>query len=382
MHKNILIIYFENLLPADTGSKKNTFNLLCALRKSGFNITLFCCYSAQPNHSDIRQYVDRLIELKNPLSKWIFKLPNALFNLFEKNPIKQNALLKFILRRELKSEFKKCDTILLNYVNYADIIPNDCYSKSILFTHDLLYYRIQQFYNQKGNLDQHVAAVKKSELALLNKFSKVLVVADYELALLKSEGFSQNKLFNIGAPQEVTHLPCIEFPYYFGFIGGKYEKNVEALKKFINEFYIHFSDKPFAVAGSVGTVPEIKELTAKYANIKVLGFVDDLTYFYSNVRFIAATLPMGSGIKIKVLEALSFGKIVLGTDKAFEGINPLHLVHAIDVQKIEDAQNLKSLLLKYEEQDNYVEMGEQAKKLVLDNFSQQRLFQPLIESIK
>jgi glycosyltransferase involved in cell wall biosynthesis len=382
MGKNILIIYFENLLPADTGSKKNTFNLLCALKKSGFNITLFCCYSDQPNHADIHQYVDRLIELKNPLSKWIYKLPNAFFNLFEKNPIKQNALLKFILRKELKSEFKKCDTILLNYVTYADIIPDNCFSKSILFTHDLLYYRTQQFYNQKGNLDQHVAAVKSTELALLRKFNQVLVVADYELAILKTEGFANDKLFNIGAPQEVTNLPYIEFPYYFGFIGGKYEQNVEALKKFINEYYVHFSDKTFAVAGSVGSVSEIKELVAKFPNIKVLGFVDDLVQFYSNVRFIAATLPMGSGIKIKVLEALSFGKIVLGTDKAFEGVNPLHLVHAIDVQKIEDVQYLKSLLLKYEEKSTYVEMAEQAKKLVEDNFSQQRLFQPLIDTIK
>lgn len=136
MGKSILNIYIENLLPADTGSKKNTFNLLCALKKSGFNITLFCCYSSAPNHADIHQYANQLIEINNPLSNWLLKLPNAFFNLFEKNPIKQKRLLKFILKQKLQSEFKKCDAILLNYVHFSEIIPENCLAKSLLVKYE------------------------------------------------------------------------------------------------------------------------------------------------------------------------------------------------------------------------------------------------------
>lgn len=382
MAKSIIIIYFENLLPADTGSKSNTFNLLKTLKEKGFEITLFCCYTDTANHPEISKYVDKLIEIKNPLSNWLYKIANRIFNFLVKNPIRQNIVLKLILRRMLKDQFVKHDYILFNYVIFSEIIPDELFAKSILFTHDIVYYRYQQWYNQNGDMNALVEAVKTKELSQLNKFWKVLVVADYEERLLELEGFDSTKVYNIGAPQEITDLVYKNFPYYFGFLGGKYEQNVVALKKFLLEYYVHCSDKTLAIGGGIGSVPEIKELIKDFPNIKVLGFVDDLESFYDNVRFIVATLPMGSGIKIKVVEAMSYGKIVIGTDKAFEGVNPVHLTHVVDVQKLSSATALIEVLRNYEALEAYEKMSADAKSLIRENFSYEKLFNPLIESIK
>ena len=64
-------------------------------------------------------------------------------------------------------------------------------------------------------------------------------------------------------------------------------------------------------------------------SIEFLGRVDDLTELYYNCNFILAPILGGAGMKIKVIEAIAHSKTVVGTPKAFDGINVSNRLSAL-----------------------------------------------------
>lgn len=54
-------------------------------------------------------------------------------------------------------------------------------------------------------------------------------------------------------------------------------------------------------------------------NIHVLGRVDDLSAYYKSADLVIAPILSGGGMKVKVCEAMNYGKYVFGTDEAFAG---------------------------------------------------------------
>ena len=59
------------------------------------------------------------------------------------------------------------------------------------------------------------------------------------------------------------------------------------------------------------------------------GFVDDLPKEIANAKFVVCPILYGAGVKIKLFEALSYGKLVLANSKALEGTlfeNGKHLI--------------------------------------------------------
>ncbi|WP_069472607.1 glycosyltransferase family 4 protein [Candidatus Marithrix sp. Canyon 246] len=59
-------------------------------------------------------------------------------------------------------------------------------------------------------------------------------------------------------------------------------------------------------------------------HIIITGFVDDLRVYLEKAQLYVSPLRFGSGIKNKILEALSMGKIVVGSKVSFEGIEVQH----------------------------------------------------------
>jgi len=54
-------------------------------------------------------------------------------------------------------------------------------------------------------------------------------------------------------------------------------------------------------------------------NIEVIGFVNSLEEYYLKSDFVIAPIFFGAGMKVKIAEAMMYGKSVLGTNEAFEG---------------------------------------------------------------
>ncbi|WP_417070249.1 glycosyltransferase [Niveibacterium terrae] len=77
-----------------------------------------------------------------------------------------------------------------------------------------------------------------------------------------------------------------------------------------------------------GRNPPEALVRAAPANVRFIGFVDSLADFYAQCTVVVAPLLSGGGVKIKVAEALSYGKAVVTTSVGAEGMELEDGVHA------------------------------------------------------
>jgi hypothetical protein len=117
----------------------------------------------------------------------------------------------------------------------------------------------------------------------------------------------------------------------FGLVGARNNINLVNIRAFLEaaRLYVERTLLPcrFIVAGSCcddlagDRLPSFVEL---------LGRVESLDEFYSNVDVVLAPMTFSTGLKIKVGEALNLCKAIIAHAHAFEGYAPTHPFHTLD----------------------------------------------------
>ncbi len=91
--------------------------------------------------------------------------------------------------------------------------------------------------------------------------------------------------------------------------------------------------------------PEVQALSV-LDGISVSGLVEDIRPFYQNARVVIAPLRAGGGTRLKILEAMSFGRAVVSTRLGAEGLNVVDGEHLLIADEpVEFADKIISLLL-------------------------------------
>jgi glycosyltransferase involved in cell wall biosynthesis len=76
-----------------------------------------------------------------------------------------------------------------------------------------------------------------------------------------------------------------------------------------------------AVCGKVCQQPDVIQVASHYPNVSLLGFVDDIDQIYRRSQ--AAVSPVvGTGLKIKIVDALAKGKPVFASPSSLAGLPP------------------------------------------------------------
>ena len=108
------------------------------------------------------------------------------------------------------------------------------------------------------------------------------------------------------------------------FVGNfSYEPNVDAALYFSRKIFpLILKDVPDAKLFLVGNAPppEICSLTSN-EQIEVTGRVASLIPFYKHADVVVCPLRIGGGVKVKVLEALGFGKAIVSTSVGAQGLD-------------------------------------------------------------
>lgn len=119
-------------------------------------------------------------------------------------------------------------------------------------------------------------------------------------------------------PIEEQHILSLkkDSPGYLLFIGSNFWANVEGLEFFFNKIASHI-DIGVKIIGSVcdsfigKSIPD---------NVELLGRVDNLDEYYANATAIISPILSGSGTKTKTIEALRYGKTIIGSEEALMGV--------------------------------------------------------------
>ena len=214
------------------------------------------------------------------------------------------------------------DVVLANYAWMAPAVrvAHQSQPPFAVLTHDV---RHRQLHLVDGKpveiLNEHMSA--QTELASLQS-------ADAIIAIQSTEGRVFERLLPgkkvVVAPMPVRPrpLPVPAEPTVL-FVGSQHGPNITGLHWFIkNVWPLIRQNTPLArllIAGSV-----CREFPSPQPEgVEVLGRLPDLASAYARASVVIAPILQGSGIKIKILEAASFGRACVTTSVGLEGLESL-----------------------------------------------------------
>ena len=102
----------------------------------------------------------------------------------------------------------------------------------------------------------------------------------------------------------------------------RHPPNVKGIDRFVSDEWpkvrASFPAAEYWVVGG-GCPEDVRTRWVKVPGVKVLGFVDDLASVYAAANAVVCPIYSGSGTCIKTVEALMYGRVVIGSPFAFRG---------------------------------------------------------------
>ncbi|MDA9952540.1 glycosyltransferase family 4 protein [Chitinophagales bacterium] len=137
------------------------------------------------------------------------------------------------------------------------------------------------------------------------------------------QGVTRNPIKCIPVALDIFEKAALPSRFSVGFLGGlDWQPNVDGVKWFLKEVW-----KPFVADGKNVQLQIAGRNTPKemfswdYNKVTVLGEVASAQAFLNSQSVIIVPLFSGSGMRVKIIEAMAFGKCILSTTIGAEGIN-------------------------------------------------------------
>ncbi len=209
--------------------------------------------------------------------------------------------------------------------------------------------------------------LKNFELQATKNIDGILTISASDALLLKNEGVDtaiQNIPFSIELP--IDKATCL--PDHYFFIGAynwkpNYDAALYLMKELFPKIVENNSNAILHIAGSYTPTSFYKY---QRKEIKIYGKVENVKDFMLNHGTLLAPIQSGSGVRIKILEALSLGVPVIGTTIALQGIASKSCIQANSTEAFVRAiTNLRAKDIDFiqEETRNYIATHYQPKHI-------------------
>lgn len=165
---------------------------------------------------------------------------------------------------------------------------------------------------------------KLLEIGLLNKYDAIVTLSPVDKQKLIAAGVNKpvfQSFATVRTPK--VYDPSTEGSKVITFVGPEFHvPNKDGIDWFLDECWSKLLSKDnsyiFRIVGN-WNADTIKSVQEKYANIEFLGFVDDLNSVLHNTVMIVP-IRIGSGIRMKILEAAAAGVPFVSTTVGAEGL--------------------------------------------------------------
>jgi glycosyltransferase involved in cell wall biosynthesis len=222
--------------------------------------------------------------------------------------------------------------------------------------------------------------LKNYEIDILKKFDLLLPISRTE-----EKYFSENKInasiylpfgIDIKKPMLNNIEQDVNSIYHIGSMD--WAPNIEGITWFLSavwdDLQIELKNVKLFLAGK--NMP--KSLMKKENNQTVIvGEVEDLAEFSLSKNIMIVPLLSGAGIRIKVLEAMAFGKVIIATDVAVEGIGLTHQKNGLIANSPEAFK--EQLLYCFSNLEEIKTIGEHAKQFVEASYSKEKIYSEVVE---
>ncbi|HZZ30009.1 MAG TPA: glycosyltransferase [Pirellulales bacterium] len=189
----------------------------------------------------------------------------------------------------------------------------------IIDTFDVLHQRDESL--RAGGLPPAHNVTRQMERQMLETFDVILAIQDQEQQVLASM-FPDRTVLTMGHSMDISPQPCHSADICF--VGSRYYVNGVNLLKFLHEAWpairARCPDTKFQVVGGVCKSPQIIEAARGDRRIVLRGMVLHTADMFHGPAVVVCPLWMGSGLKIKMVEALSHGKATVTTPVGSQGL--------------------------------------------------------------
>lgn len=222
----------------------------------------------------------------------------------------------------------RADGVLVDYAFLTEGIPYVAADgPSAVVMHDLFSSRPASF-GPIGAEDTVAVLDEAAEMTLLGRADAVIAIQEAEAAQVRrclpgtAVLVAPMAIVPAVAPQPGTGHEIL-------FVGSNTSPNVDGLRWFFAEIWPAIRRAhPAARLNVAGTVAQ--SIQTVPAGVAMLGRVEDLATLYATAAVVVSPLRAGSGLKIKLVEALGHGKAVVATSTTLQGVE--EIVHAaVDV---------------------------------------------------
>lgn len=191
-----------------------------------------------------------------------------------------------------------------------------------------------------------IALVKRIATPILNRIDREVVrTSDIVLTPSKKDAVLLERIVpNISHKSIIPiklnlqlfwEAPPVTSVSTIGFFGAMFRpENYTAVEWFLDNVWENIKKEGFVfeIAGE-GLPLHLKDRISAIEGVTYLGFVENLETFVTQCDLFVAPLKSGAGIKFKVLQAISAGRPVLGSEIAFEGIDNKNVLKRCETPK-------------------------------------------------
>ena len=408
MKKNILLVLPFCPYPLESGGHQAIFNGIDMLQKIA-NVFIVYAHTSWIDYTESRR--KQLQEIFPSIKIFHFPLTEKNHKNFAKKITKRISRIFLPISNLLKSNTTKQEMYRSwgfspqpdNYVSYINNIIKEynidivqvemCFQlslvlslpshvKKIFIHHELRYVREELRLKQlKINIPksylEEVTIHKFEEIGLLNMYDNIVVLSNVDKDKLERAGVIQPILTSFAvvnsSPQvygnNIVHNYTLTFvgpeshdPNYDGIVWFLESCWNQLLKK--NERYI------LRIVGKWSDKTK-KHLCSQYRNIEFMGFVENLYDVLQGTTMIVP-IRIGSGIRMKILEAASYGVPVVSTYVGAEG---LMLREGKDILLADNPDLFIQYILKLENEDYRKRLSENLQNSIAFIYSVEALLE-------
>ena len=240
--------------------------------------------------------------------------------------------------RELHNSYDIIQVEFPHLLSLIDILPMN--TKKIFVHYEIRYMRAEKQYTGTHN-SYCYKLIKSKELNYLNKYDAIFTMSENDKLILKKE--LPHKTIYSSPPgildiKDTISINQYEFKNKLIFIGSEvHYPNIDSIEWFLGEIWplLHSSSQQlqFYIIGNW-----VKNNVGKYSSFKNVfftGYLPDLSETMQG-SIMVVPLRIGSGIRLKILEAMSSGVPVISTSIGCEGIPTVNGKNIIIADSTED----------------------------------------------
>jgi glycosyltransferase involved in cell wall biosynthesis len=332
LRPRLLFISPRFLLPADSGGKIRSGDILRGMKGGTFEITLA---SPAPAEAETR-YAGDLGQLCDHFTSWLESSRGRLWRLLHLfSPLPIPVAIDWLSEGEMKLRAAlamRPDVVVIDFLHTAVLLPDALTAPSVLFTHNV---EAEIFERHvvvaKGGAERLVwrnqlRKMERFERDTLRRFRHIVAVSERDRRLF-------HERYGVDGVEVIaTGVDLATFPFgepgqepVLIFTGSMDSRsNVDGVGYFMDQIWpiVHAgrADARVVIVGRNPPSALVDAARRRKLPWTFTGFVDDVRPFIQTAQISVIPLRVGSGTRIKAFEAMALGSPVVSTTLGVEGL--------------------------------------------------------------